>query len=557
MVNVAKFVIWLLLFAFAPIRTLGAKTTVIKIGSLRACNETCERTIPQEGAVTVGGLTRFRYQHHYAVVDVFFNYAASDLSTISPRDQNVFLMMPWFLKRLTRRTLRTNVTDTRIHIVSDNKELLAQAQSLGFYAHDVETYRHTEQDELLFSRIHRFIPKDATNSSEIENSIYRWIIFGRIVDKWNAERNTTKHFRSMSDDDFPIFHVLTLDGDVLLTMNAAKFYHSTIQLFTGPYKTEDDQFFELIPLALGVCNVFSRTGLSAFSQYLSNWFLQSKTEFDQHVAKLQRFQISDKLLFKEFIEANLKTRSNCAISNNGFSSLLDIPHEEDDDGLDVIETFNRQCLSHSLQCSLYSSLENFLLMNEADKNDVTRHEGVFLRVKKGLLRNDHWVSSLNEIWAINHHHNKSEKVVDRNRKIHRQHSPYQVVVGLQSSDEEYPLCFLHFDSPSTKVMMPIYVHAMSNLLDLQQYGHVTGANAAAYLSHEVLTNSPFHQNVFVTVKVNETNSLWYSLNAADNKKYHIRKPSSDIVSKALPVPNWLLHAFPSSTIRNYYDHTFN
>ncbi len=122
--------------------------------------------------------------------------------------------------------------------------------------------------------------------------------------------------------------------------------------------------------------------------------------------------------------------------------------------------------------------------------------------------------------------------------------PYDISIGIQSSDEAYPLCFIHFQGKEMKQLMIVYLRALSNILDIHQYGYVAGSRSDGIPAHNMSFIRPI-----ITPPLNSRALI--SFNSTDNKQYYVQsmKNFNDDNFYIVPyVPGWLLYAFPDGGI---------
>ena len=243
---------------------------------------------------------------YYSTVDLFYMYSDSN-RLIYVRDGH-YWTMPSVAMKFSEFHPVTNKSDIRIHICADSDRMLAQARSYGYYAYDLrESVRKYEH--------FRWLIHNTVTSTEYEVTIFRWKVYNSIVSDWNSAHGPHDRIR----------RILTVDGDVLLTMSPAKFYQDVVDTFRlnstsaagagrahsqHHVRHEDDH--ELINIAYGVVALFSPRGLAAFDAYIDSWY--SGAPDDEIIAKCkasgQRYW-SDMMLLERFLSTNTSVRNNC------------------------------------------------------------------------------------------------------------------------------------------------------------------------------------------------------------------------------------------------------
>lgn len=228
------------------------------------------------------------------IVDIFYLFLASDQEYIR---KGYFWVLPSVALAYSRTSSNGNEQDTRVHIVTDSPLILSQAESLGYHAYDIHPY---------FIVHHRLLSliQNTVTSMEYKVTIFRWTVYNSIVENWNID-----HPHS------PITRVLVLDGDVLMTMNAAEFYDSVVGAIalnsTDPASFKQPEY---INMAYGVVGLFTVGGLRNFTSYIDTWYSGTAEEIKHRCALAGGKFWSDMILLESFVSAvgsTIAERNNC------------------------------------------------------------------------------------------------------------------------------------------------------------------------------------------------------------------------------------------------------
>lgn len=227
----------------------------------------------------------------------------------------------------------TNRSDVRIHVSVDSDAMLKHAQELGFYAYDLRVISSKYQP--FKSLIHKTV-----TSLEYELTIFRWKVYNSIVTEWNQKHKPEDQIK----------RILCADGDVLMTMSPAKFYHDVMHTFllnsTNPTlhdphdKREKELGYQLINLAYGVMCLFTPRGLTNFDGFIDQWYSGSEEEIlaRSNGAGGGKY-LSDMMLLERFMFTEVTERNNCFEYDryvNYYEGWRAVP--------------NNQCLLQALQC---------------------------------------------------------------------------------------------------------------------------------------------------------------------------------------------------------------
>jgi hypothetical protein len=263
-----------------------------------------------------------------------------------------FWILPSVAQSFSTVDNETQTSDTRIHIVTDSADILLRAKSLGYYGHDVN---------ILNSKVthaYRKLVHDSVSSLEYEVTILRWKYYRMIMNDWNKEYPNS-----------PMTRIVTLDGDVLMTMNVPAFFDSVIRSLTDTSTlssterqiTANQTRFEFINVALGVVGLFSPVGLSAFDEFIDEWYngtIEEVLKRNYEVASYgkQNF-FSDMILQEKFIASNTIMRNRC------FEYFLSTKEQ----GMSYYEKWrlqpNHQCLLMTLGCIPMSNYRSLLKLS--------------------------------------------------------------------------------------------------------------------------------------------------------------------------------------------------
>lgn len=242
----------------------------------------------------------------YPVVDLFYMY--SDSNRLAYVRDGHYWTMPSVAMKFSEFHPITNKSDIRIHICADSDRMLTQARSYGYYAYDLREYVRKYEH-------FRWLVHNTVTSTEYEVTIFRWKVYNSIVSDWNSAHGP--HDR--------INRILTVDGDVLLTMSPAKFYQDVVDTFRlnataaaspaqthSSHHTHHEDSHELINIAYGVVALFSPRGLAAFDAYIDSWYTGAAD--DEIIAKCKQTGLrywSDMMLLERFLGTNTTVRNNC------------------------------------------------------------------------------------------------------------------------------------------------------------------------------------------------------------------------------------------------------
>lgn len=390
-----------------------------------------------------------------------------------------FWILPWIAKNLARE--KDGRIDTRIHVVSNDDEIVHFAQQYGYHSYNINPYM--AEDNHLLSKIRKSL-HGTVSPYEYEVTIYRWIVFHRVVESWNNEAKQTEK----------ITRILVLDGDVLLSVNAAQFYHNVLLAFTKPHdihdpfirnKNHDDLGYELIGVALGVCNLFSSHGLKSFANFLHSWFAGSTEEVVRRSKDIGGVYFSDMELYKQFIKLDNSTRNGCIMFEK--------------------ET----CFQKLIQCQPEYSIGAFLKEAKTPQFYINGKPVV----------NDNWQEMLHVTTNVG--------------------SPL-ISFGIQSEVSQQPLCFLHFQGREIKNAMIVFGRAMENVINAYKRGTLKKFEVS-FATHDLVVQPLHSRELFL---INATDGKKYSIGTMD-AFYHRNYSVGNIIPH---IPRWLLHLFPYSGV---------
>jgi hypothetical protein len=126
--------------------------------------------------------------------------------------------------------------NVRIHIYTDTQKIIDIGMAQGYYMYDLRLM--TELDNAFMSM---YRPNHhSINTVEYEYlCFYRWHLFRNIIDNW-GKMHSGEHYK-------PIQNIITMDSDVVITMDPTKFYAQVLSSLK--YQSSND--FELIIIAPG------------------------------------------------------------------------------------------------------------------------------------------------------------------------------------------------------------------------------------------------------------------------------------------------------------------
>ena len=253
---------------------------------------------------------------HYPTVDLFYMYSESN-TLVYMRD-GYYWTMPSVASKFANFNHRTNTSDIRIHLFVDSDSMLEESKAKEYYAHDTRLFiqKYAYYKDLI---------RRTVTSLEYELTIFRWRMYNEVVSTWNAMHAPSEQ----------IERILCLDGDVLMAMSPAKFYHDVVDTFrynatiarnnttqstvhglsSNSSNSSYETRHELINMGYGVVGLFTAHGLSAFDVYITDWYTGTDEEVLARSLKEGGGKYwSDMMLLEAFLSRNgtdTSIRNNC------------------------------------------------------------------------------------------------------------------------------------------------------------------------------------------------------------------------------------------------------
>jgi len=431
-------------------------------------------------AAVFDNISNERIDDTYPTVDVFY-YFLDDVEGELLRNRRqrysyIVKRMFWVLPMIARRLGRNSTSgpDTRIHIVTNSEDIAQCALARGYFAHRVN--EHTEKDKHWLPNVKASLA-GTVSPFEYEITILRWILFSEILTKWNdshlkAERMT---------------RLLFLDGDVMMMLNAARFFHLALITMTeiDPMQNsrdKDDFDYELISFGEGVCNLFSPHGLSSYANFIRQWFDKDVAMVVKESKSLGGIYFSDMELQRLFTYRNMSSRVN----------YLDV-------------SANRMFLTRQLKCAVSNTVEVLHKKTDTHFHFQGRH--------------------VNASWA-------AETMV--------QTSNYYHDFGIRIGSEVYSQCFIHFQGIKNKPLLYLYGRAFENFLNF-----ITTRKLGSFEMELLQPNIVFQpigsRSIFF---VNSTLGKKQHVSSMDSF-YNHNLSAQDII---IHVPVWLSDMFPTTEL---------
>ena len=366
-------------------------------GLKNSLQQTCE---VDRICTPVANETMLRKHKHgyYPTVDIFYMYSENN-KYLYMREGHYWTMASVANKFSSHNPL-TNRSDVRIHIAVNSDAMLEQARKFGYHAYDLRVF--SANHEQFKANIHKTV-----TSLEYELTIFRWKVYNSIVTDWNKQHSPEEQIK----------RIICADGDVLMTMSPAKFYHDVMQTFllnstiphldhnhkpdhgnahnvTHHHKKDRELDYQLINLAYGVMCLFSPRGLASFDGFIDEWY--SGPEEDviarSNAAGGGKYW-SDMMLLERFMFTEITERNNC-FEYDRYKNYYE----------DWKKAPGSQCLLKALQCIPMSNYH-----------------------AQGILWGLHFV--------INH----QRTVLTKHNHIHTVNKDTLSIYGAQ---EKYPYCFM-------------------------------------------------------------------------------------------------------------------
>lgn len=264
----------------------------------------------------------------------------------------------WITPAVIKAFIKMN--DTRIHIFSETDAILRHGNSLGFpyFMHDMRSFQFLDVQFFgMYERNHHSINPMAYEYL----CFYRWHLFRQAMQEWEKEYPAS-----------PMQRILTIDLDVLMLRNAAMFFEEVLQSLSLPRNTNYSSSFstplpiefsfELIVIANGAVHLWSPHGLTAYSDFIYNWYNQSSeavlAKTKKHAGYLFNvLHFSDMQMVKVFMDEKGETRNGCYVdaSLNGIWT----------------RTSSHQCLLDALGCIPMGRYDDMMKNNTLHFDNTT------------------------------------------------------------------------------------------------------------------------------------------------------------------------------------------
>ena len=343
-------------------------------------------------------------------VDVFY-YFLDDVDDELQKNRRqrysyIVKRMFWVLPLIVKRLSGTHPygVDTRVHIVSNSEDVVQRAFLHGYFGHRLQEYK--QADKHWLQKIKASLV-GTVSPYEYEITIVRWLIFSEILKSWNDS-----HFESEK-----MTRLLFLDGDVMMMINAARFFDTALTVLTEQDVHEsrpaiirdgDDLGYELISFGEGVCNLFSPHGLHSYANFIRQWFRADVTEVVKESKALGGIYFSDMELQRLFTNRNATYRLNYLVEMEENSNLANL----------------------LMQCIPSTSVE--ILHKKSNSHFYLGSNALHGKWYEQLLGNS------------------TESNLD---------------IGVRIGGDTYPQCFIHFQGIKNKPLLYLYGRAFENLLN--------------------------------------------------------------------------------------------
>jgi hypothetical protein len=172
----------------------------------------------------------------------------------------------WLNLKLMKALSKSKNELMRFHIFTDTHWIVTHGTEQGYNMYDMTKMKEHDTHFMNMYKINHH----SINSVEYEYlCFYRWHLFRHAVDNW-------------PDKTRPITNIITMDSDVIITTNPVEYYFRTIQ--TLGYQNASQ--FELIVVAPGAMHLWSHHGLTAYSEYIYDWFNKSSSVVEENTKKV-------------------------------------------------------------------------------------------------------------------------------------------------------------------------------------------------------------------------------------------------------------------------------
>jgi len=394
------------------------------------------------------------------IVDVFLFVVTGSQTKQHYIHSGEFWVIPLLVKEMSFNPKTDSTSDfgdnydSRIHIITDSTEVFQAGSNFSkpFYMYQLKDF-----DAISAPFKELYAPNHGSvNDLEYEFLCFnRWHIMKHIMIAWNKENdqlNATKHHNHS-----PMTRILSLDLDVLLLQNAAKFVDNTLRtlVYSSPLDEEEegvysenpqlDVDFEVVVIGLGAINIFSQKGLIYFSDFIFSWYNRSKLEIKASTKPYGKF-FSDMMIMKEFLIAtnslklsvlssSTSTEYNSSSRNACFEYWKASEYYSD-----WKATPENLCLFQRLQCVPMSGFREMSV--------------------KGIVYNYIDLKRKEEITSLEHGSvfTVSELAGTETNSI-----------ALHSNMEHYPYCLMHFQGREMKSFLYLYGVLMLMLVNPIEY----------------------------------------------------------------------------------------
>lgn len=194
----------------------------------------------------------------------------------------------------------------RIHILTDNPTIYDQGIEAGFYMHRITVMNDTFYD--------MYAPSHSSGRGKAVQAIwneywnfYRWLQYSEVIKLWNSEHQAQPLEL--------IKNIMAVDLDVLLIVNPHKLYFRALNSLGFSSHTE----YDMAPLSPGTVVLFSSAGISAYAQYIWNWYSRPRPVIFENIKSIGSFRhrgkihVSDIQVSIEFAVQNVARRPLCFV----------------------------------------------------------------------------------------------------------------------------------------------------------------------------------------------------------------------------------------------------
>ena len=171
---------------------------------------------------------------------------------------------PKLLKLFSNNSL--NKTYVRVHILSDNDNILIIGQKLGFYMHNISEIKYLEEE---FFELYKYNHHSVNLIPYEFLCFHRWHMYRYYIEQWNNNTINEK-----------IINIMTIDSDIMFFMNAYDFYYKTLSSLSISFSTSIDvtSSYDMIMISPGALQLWSVPGLINYSKLLYSWYTNKTTD---------------------------------------------------------------------------------------------------------------------------------------------------------------------------------------------------------------------------------------------------------------------------------------